>query len=81
MENTQLERMTAGVPKAIDARAHAVLDYATAGTFLTAGLAMRRRNPTASTFAFVNGMAVLGTSMMTDYPEESGVSSVSERMD
>jgi len=68
MAENQLERMTSGVPKVIDARRHAVLDYATVGTFFAAGVALRGRNPTASTFAFVNGIAVLGASMMTDYP-------------
>src|SRR4051812_24115205 len=66
--NTQLERMTSGVPKVIDAKGHAVLDYMTAGTFLAAGFALRNRNRAASTWAFVNGLGVLGASMMTDYP-------------
>ena len=68
METTPLEKMTSGVPKVIDARAHAIADYATAATFLAAGFALRNRNRAASTFAFVNGVGVLGASMMTDYP-------------
>ena len=68
MANTQLDRITAGVPKVIDARTHAVIDYMTAATFLTMGFAWMRRHPRASTLAFVNGAAVLATSLMTDYP-------------
>src|SRR4051812_42028072 len=68
MADTQLEKMTSTIPKVIGARSHAVLDYLTAGTFVAAGLAMRERNAAASRFALVNGMAVLGTYLMTDYP-------------
>lgn len=60
--------MTRAVPKIIDAKTHAVLDYLTAGTFLAAGFALRRRHPRAAGLAFTNGVAVLGLSMMTDYP-------------
>lgn len=64
----QITDMTRSVPKVIGPSTHTVLDYLTAGTFLAAGMAMRSRHPRASTLAFVNGMAVLGLSMMTDYP-------------
>jgi hypothetical protein len=64
----ELERATSGVPKVIGPKAHAVLDYLTAGAFFTAGFAMRKRNSNASALAFANGAAVLGASMITDYP-------------
>ena len=64
----QIAEMTAAVPKVIDPSTHAVLDYVTAATFLAAGVAMRERHPRASKLAFINGIAVLGLSMMTDYP-------------
>jgi hypothetical protein len=65
MDN-QLTRLT--FPKVIDSRAHAVLDYATAGTFLAMGFALRDRHPRASRLAFLNSAAVLLLSMFTDYP-------------
>jgi hypothetical protein len=68
MANTQLDRITSGVPKVIDPKTHAVLDYMTAGTFLAVGFAWMRSHPRASALAFINGAAVLGASMLTDYP-------------
>jgi hypothetical protein len=68
MADNQLEQLTSGVPKVIDARTHAIIDYATAGTFLAAGAMLRRKNPAASTFSYMNGLAVIATSMMTNYP-------------
>ena len=65
---SELERATANVPKVIGPKTHAVLDYLTAGTFFAAGIALRRRNSSASALAFANGAAVLGTSMITNYP-------------
>jgi hypothetical protein len=56
------------VPKVISPGAHAILDYMTAGGFIAAGFWMRRKNRRASTLAFVNGAAVLGLSLLTDYP-------------
>jgi hypothetical protein len=57
-----------GVPKFIDARAHAVLDYLTAGTFFALGFAMLGRHSRAAGLAFANGASVLAVSLMTDYP-------------
>lgn len=54
--------------KLIGPKSHAVLDYATAGTFFALGARYRRTNPAASTLAFLNGAAVLGLSLLTDYP-------------
>jgi hypothetical protein len=61
-------QMIEQVPKFINAKGHAVLDYLTAGTFLAMGMALRKRHARASTLAFINGAAVLGLSLMTDYP-------------
>jgi hypothetical protein len=66
--SNQITDVTASMPKVINPSAHAVLDYLTAGTFLAAGLAMRTRHRAASNLAFMNGFAVLGLSMLTDYP-------------
>lgn len=69
MQSTdELTRTDEMVPKVINPAAHAVLDYATAAAFIATGFAMRDRHPPASTLAFLNGFAVLGLSLMTDYP-------------
>ena len=47
---------------------HAVLDYLVAGAFITAGLAFLPRHKPAATLAFLNGVMVLGMSLITDYP-------------
>lgn len=54
--------------KIINPAAHAVLDYAAAATFIGMGFGLRRRNPQAARCAFMNGAAVLGLSLLTDYP-------------
>ena len=66
--NNKLEELTSSVPKVINAKGHAVIDYLTAGSFFAAWYALKDRNPRAASFACVNGMAVLGSSMLTDYP-------------
>src|SRR5690349_25167016 len=65
----QVIRKTFGqMPKYIDPKTHAVVDYLTAGAcFMVAALTWRRRRR-ASVAAIINGAAVLGTSMLTDYP-------------
>ena len=68
MKADQLMNFADQVPKVINPRAHAVIDYMTAGTFFAMGFAMRGRHAQASTLAFANGAAVLALSAMTDYP-------------
>jgi hypothetical protein len=63
-----LEQATHTIPKVIDARAHALIDYLTAGGFFALGYAMLGRHSRAAGFAFVNGVSVLTLSMLTDYP-------------
>jgi hypothetical protein len=64
----ELTEMTGGVPKVISPAAHAVLDYAVAGTYLAMGAWFASRHRRASTLAFINGAMVLGLAMLTDYP-------------
>ncbi len=66
--NNQLQELTSGVPKVIGAKGHAVVDYLTAGSFFAAWYALKHRNPAAASFACANGIAILGSSMLTDYP-------------
>ena len=67
MDN-QLTSLTNGVPKVINQRTHAVLDYGTASTLLMMGVRLRRQHPRAAAFAFATGAAVLASSLFTDYP-------------
>ncbi len=68
MPTTSIANLTADVPKYIDSRTHAVLDYVTAGGFFALGASMMGHHPRAAALAFVNAGAVLGLSLMTDYP-------------
>ena len=64
----ELSAATDRVPKPITPRVHAVLDYSVAGLFVAVGLGLASRNRRAATFAVVNGLMIMGFSMMTDYP-------------
>ena len=56
------------LPKLIDGNTHALLDALTTSTFfMLAGLLWGRHNRAAAT-ALVNGVAVMGVSMFTNYP-------------
>lgn len=68
MHTSDLTNMTRSVPKVIDPSTHAVLDYLTAGSFLAMGFSLMNHNRSAANLAFCNGLAVLGLSLMTDYP-------------
>jgi len=68
MENQNLLPVTGNIPKMIDASTHAVIDYATAASFFCLGAYLRREHPRAAALAYTNGAAVLGLSMLTDYP-------------
>lgn len=56
------------MPKVISPKAHAFIDYATAGAFFIAGALMWRRHKRAAISAFICGAAETATAMMTDYP-------------
>ena len=48
--------------------AHAVIDYAAAGAFVAMGWGLLGRNRRAAQLAFVHAAAVVGLSLLTDYP-------------
>jgi hypothetical protein len=56
------------LPKVIDPRTHAFIDYAVAGTFFILGAVFWRRNKRAAIGAMLCGGATAATSMLTDYP-------------
>ena len=68
--HSSVKLLTKHMPKVISPRTHAVLDYVTAGTFLTGGVLLlkRRRDKRAGVTALVCGVAETITSLLTDYP-------------
>jgi hypothetical protein len=54
--------------KPISPAQHAVLDYGVAATFFVFGLSVLSRHRSAAALAFANGAAIVGMSMLTDYP-------------
>ena len=64
----QITSATSGIPKPINPTVHAVLDYATSAYFFGVAAGLWRRNRAGAIGALVNGGAVLGLSLMTDYP-------------
>jgi hypothetical protein len=68
VQTDDLTTITERVPRFIDAKGHAVLDYLTAGTFFALGFAMLGRHSRAAGLAFANGASVLAVSLLTDYP-------------
>jgi hypothetical protein len=68
MRPTDLLPVTTRATRVISPRAHAVLDYGVAATFLTMGFRLLSRHRRAAALAFINGGLVLGVSLLTDYP-------------
>ncbi|MFB3915520.1 MAG: hypothetical protein ACE14M_02245 [Terriglobales bacterium] len=69
------DKMLSGptLPRFIRPKSHALLDYlTTAGFLVLGGLFWGRHNRAAAT-AVINGFAVLGASMLTDYPGGLGL--------
>jgi hypothetical protein len=60
--------LTRRMPKIISPKAHAVVDYITAGAFLLTGAFCWSRNKRAALSAFVCGGAELANALLTDYP-------------
>ena len=60
--------LTRRLPKIISPKAHAVVDYITAGAFLLTGAFYWSRNKRAALGAFICGGAEVATALLTDYP-------------
>jgi hypothetical protein len=63
-----LAAMSGRMPKVINPRTHAVIDYVVAGTFLAVGALYWGRNKRAAISSFICGAATVMNSMLTDYP-------------
>ena len=68
MRTSDITDITSSVPKVVGPSGHAILDYLSAGSFIAMGFGLMNRNRSAANLAFCNGLAVLGLSLMTDYP-------------
>lgn len=60
--------ITDRLPTVISPRTHAVIDYATAATFLTMGGLLWRKNRRAALASLICGGSELLTNVLTDYP-------------
>lgn len=60
-------RVTEDVPKIFDPKSHAILDHLTTGAFFIMGAAFWGRHRRATATALINGLFVLGISLLTDY--------------
>jgi hypothetical protein len=56
------------MPKMIGPKTHAIIDYAVAATFFTAGALFWRRHKRAAISSFLCGAAATANSLLTDYP-------------
>jgi len=68
MPTSATHMLTKRMPKVISPKAHAFVDYITAGAFLLTGAFYWSRNKRAALGAFVCGGAELATALLTDYP-------------
>ncbi len=55
------------LPETIEPKTHAVLDYAMAGAYITAGALFWRHHRRAAIGSFLCGATIAATSMLTDY--------------
>jgi len=56
------------LPKVIDPKAHAVIDYINAGVLLVGAASFWRRNKRAAIGALVSAGAMVAVNLLTDYP-------------
>ena len=63
-----LAAMSGRMPKVINPRTHAVIDYVVAGTFFAVGALYWGRNKRAAISSFICGAAATINSVLTDYP-------------
>lgn len=56
------------MPKVIDPKTHAIIDYVIAGTFIAMGALFWRRNKRAALSSFICGGAAMANVCLTDYP-------------
>ncbi len=65
---TSVKALSNRLPKVISPKTHAIIDYATAGSFLVMGALLWKRHKRAAIGSIVCGAIEANTAMMTDYP-------------
>jgi hypothetical protein len=65
---TGVKALSSCMPKIISPRTHAIIDYATAGSFFLMGALLWRNHKRAAISSFACGAAETATAMLTDYP-------------
>jgi len=66
--NTATKVLVKPVPKFLSAKAHAVVDYMTVGSFLMSAAWLWPRNKRAALAALIGGGAELALALLTNYP-------------
>jgi hypothetical protein len=66
--DTSVKALSHRLPKVISPKTHAIIDYATAGSFLLTGALLWKRHKRAAIGSIVCGAIEANTAMMTDYP-------------
>lgn len=66
--NTITKKVTKPMPKLLSPKAHAIVDYIVAGSFLALGALFWRQSKRAALGAFICGGSELALNLLTDYP-------------
>lgn len=65
---TGINALTNRMPKVISPKTHAIIDYATAGSFLLGGALLWKRSKRAAVGSLLCGIMEAQTAMITDFP-------------
>ena len=66
--NTGVRALTNHLPKVLTPKQHAIIDYATAGSFFVGAALFWKRNKRAALGSLACGLAETTVAMLTDYP-------------
>jgi len=66
--DTSVKALSNRLPKVISPKTHAIIDYATAGSFFLMGALLWKRHKRAAIGSLVCGAIEANTAMITDYP-------------
>ena len=68
MFDASVRMLSDRMPKVISPKAHAIIDYATAGSFFAMGAYLWKRSRRAAVASLICGAAEVATATVTDYP-------------
>ncbi len=66
--DTGVRTIAGRLPKVVSPKTHAIIDYATAGSFIVVGALMMKKHKRAGIASLIAGVAHATTAMLTDYP-------------